>query len=160
MVFINMIQLDETLTTTSRNWPPKKTMPGIWSFSFLSWKKKTQLTHREKEKFVWLVVRNPPTHPTRRESILSGKKSWGSYRTTEGVPPAKLFISTNYIAVLKEKGFETTFQAKWVVHWTEGHACWEFLLVGNKYYMHWRAREGRGTQPAAGTGYLIKLARH
>jgi hypothetical protein len=77
-----------------------------------------------------------------RESILSGKKSWGFYRTTGGVPCQALVV-LNYIAVL-QKGFETTFQAKWVVLLNRGHACWEFLLVGNKYYIHCWGSGGEG----------------
>jgi hypothetical protein len=114
--------------------PAQKNNAWDTSFSFLSWKK-TRLTHREK--FVWLV-QNPPDW-TRIHSLWE-KILRVLQNNRRGPLPS--FISTNYNAVL-QKGFETTFQAKWVVlNW--GHACWEFLLVGNKYYIRWWARDGEG----------------
>lgn len=132
-----MIQLDETWMTTSRNRPPKKTMPGIWVFLFSQLEENSTNPQRKN------LYGSYEIHPTGRESILSGKKSWGFYRTTTGGVPCQALVVLNYIAVL-QKGFETTFQAKWVVLLNRGHACWEFLLVGNKYYIHCWAREGEG----------------
>jgi hypothetical protein len=83
-----MIQLDETLTTTSRNRPRKKQCLGYKFFLFSVGKKTRVTTHREK--IVWLArtYKNPLGRPDENPFSL-GKNPEALTEQQEGGSPAK-----------------------------------------------------------------------